>query len=71
MKQVNTKTVKRIQKYAYKWLEGLDREYVVTIKNIWKLKPKYYWKEADSFIIHKHNSLRYYCISRSYWKNLL
>lgn len=74
MKSVKSNVVYRIQLYVKKndlrWKEGIEEWQAKDVKYKQKLKPKFYWIEAKSYIFHEHNSMNYYCITKTYFDAL-
>lgn len=74
MKTINSKKVRELQSRIKRsnkvWLEGLDDIQAWYVKFNFGLVPKYYWKEAKSYIFHGYGKLCYYCISKYYFDNM-
>lgn len=71
---IDLKKVRRLHYYVkeknYTWYEGMSKNVIYLLKHIYKLKPKYYFIEGQSYILHKRNSLSYYCVTKDYWDTI-
>jgi len=72
MKSITSKVVQGIQRRMtpYCWFEGVSGTMADLLKYRLRLKPKYYWKEAKSYIFHIHGTKNWYCITKDYFESI-
>ena len=75
MKNINSRQVVRMVNYIKSnnknWYEGLSFMDTRLIIFNFKLKPRYYWMEGESYILHRQGSNNWYCISADYYNKEL